>query len=303
MSVPGGIEDHPDLRDEKWIKQATKRAKREIRRERRRSRLRARSGLIVFVVALLVVGAVLFGLYRAGELKFESAAPPATTTSATPVKPFIGVDLEHPFRTTLVESWAEGGAGLQPTDPNPEFATAYDQVRQFIITAYTDKRVLEAHDPEPIAALLAPSQRDWVHATVGKGSLGIRIAQGQRLLPVAPRSKGTMTATRTAPGEITVKADFTFSYAFHTDAPQSLTYQREIIASSRHEMTMVLLDGQGMRVKAISGFTFGMACKASQEGYLAPSFSEPRLNTGGSDHSDAVDPAKPMPTEGNCPDK
>lgn len=292
MSIPGGIEDHPDLRDEKWIKQASKRAKREIRKSRRRARRKKHSGKIVSAISLGVIGAVLFGMHQTGELqKFlpDQVSPPS-----------IGVHLDQPFRGTVAEGWADGEAGIRAPDANPEFAAAYDQVRKFLVTAELDKAMLVNHDPEPLAALVMAGERDWVRESVAEGSLGTRIQKGQQLLPDTPKVDGAMTAATTKPGEVTVKAKYAIAYAFHTDAPQSLTDQTDIISIVRTEYTFTVT-ADGLSVQDVAGYQFWIACKASKAGFLAPSFTEPHLYDG-TDSDAEVNPNAPMPTKGTCKD-
>lgn len=291
MNVTGGIGDHPDLRDSKWIKQANRRAKREIRRSRRRARLRAHSGKLVSAVSLVVIAGVLFGLYRAGEIKFgvPESAPVALT----------GVQLDQPFVGTPAQDWADGEAGIRPPDANPEFAPVYDQVKKAIVAARLDSKVLTDHDPRALLALVHQEEHAWVRDTLP--SLTTRLEQGRRLLSVAPKVDGRMRAEKNAEGAIVVHTTYRFAYAFQPDNAQALQRQYEMVAMVRADASYTATNNGSLWISEVQGFSYSMSCKASKAGYLAPMFADSYIGHDGDfDEEKWYGADAPMPTEDGC---
>lgn len=81
----GDIENHPDLRDDKWLRDVERRARREVRRSNRAGS--GRRALVVFAVLAVLGG--LAGAWRSGW--FDRDAPAAPT--ATPPTAVEGHDV------------------------------------------------------------------------------------------------------------------------------------------------------------------------------------------------------------------
>ncbi|GHH62833.1 hypothetical protein GCM10017774_91250 [Lentzea cavernae] len=293
------IEDHPDLKDAAWIRAANRRAKKEIRKQRRQARLRAHSGKMVSAIALVVIGAVLFGLYRAG--KFDEVSLPDVTlpTAATPYK---NVNVEAPFTGTPAEQWADGEKGIVAPDQNPEYAAGYEAARKALIAGHLDPKLIVEHDLEPFLATLSPETRDMLRANPGAVTM-TRLQKGTTLLPNGIKVDGRMWPGRDEHGRPVVHTSYRFAYAFDPGDKRTLLDQYEIVALQRADVDYQLDDGSVWIVKS-EGFTYSMACKAAKEGFLAPMFVEKRSYDTSTSPSDQrkpeewFDPNAALPTSG-----
>ncbi|WP_433269683.1 hypothetical protein ACQPZF_07650 [Actinosynnema sp. CS-041913] len=280
------IENHPDLRDGKWIAEADRRARKEIRRQRRKARRKASTGKVVTAVAVVAIAALLYGLYREGEFAgIEEAVN-------TPAQEAFEVDFERPFLNTPAAGWADGEAGVVAPEAQAvggfsaeQVADAYGRVKQAVVASRLDRRVIQDHDVEPYIGLFAYDLQDHLRQQFDgrhdpEASMVVtRIAKGQRLLPVAPKVNGTMRAEAGQDGELFVHTDYVFAYAFATD--KTPFGPMDIIALRRVEMSYVLrtgdafsADSRGLWTDQTAGFDYAIACTASKQGFLAPGISE-----------------------------
>ncbi|SDL90567.1 hypothetical protein SAMN04488074_114157 [Lentzea albidocapillata subsp. violacea] len=283
------IEDHPDLQDSAWIRGANRRAKREVRRQRRQARARRHSGKIIAVLALVTVGAVVFGLNRAGT--FDNVSLPDAPDLNLP---YSGVNVEQPFAGTHAEQWSEGERGivLPSTDP------AFEQVRQALIAARLDPATISELKPDRYLALLAPGAREQVSAHPRNWTTQLK--PGTKLFPNGIRVSGTMTLGE-KDGRQTVTADYVFAYAFEPPDPKKLFHQMEMIAAVREKITYAVTP-EGLWPTEAQGHRYSIACKASGEGFLGPQFIEP-LAQGGSpvqDEKKHFTVGGEVPTEDTC---
>ncbi|CAL9608413.1 hypothetical protein SUDANB95_05540 [Actinosynnema sp. ALI-1.44] len=76
----GDVENHPDLRDDKWLRDVERRARTEVRRSERPGS--GRRALVVFAVVAVLGG--LAGAWRSGWFDRDT---PAAATSARPRPP------------------------------------------------------------------------------------------------------------------------------------------------------------------------------------------------------------------------
>lgn len=253
------LDDHPDLRDEAWIRAANRRAQKEIRKQRRQARWRRHSGKVVSAIALVVIGAVLFGFYQAG--KFGGMSLPDVTL------PQVGVNVETPFAGTPAEQWPSGKAGIVVPDANP----AYEKVKQAIIASRMDPALISEHKPDRFLAMLAPEMSDHVAKELRAWTTHLK--PGTKLLPNGIRVSGKMTLGE-KDGYAVVTTDYVFAYAFEPPDPKKLFDQMEIVAVTRKQMTFTVTP-EGLWLDDADGFMYSIACKAADEGFLAPQFSEP----------------------------
>jgi hypothetical protein len=316
------LNDHPDLANLQLSKREQRKAQAEARRRQRQafglppepSFVRRHRTVIVAVVALavvVVVGAVLLDGSRPGVT--ESA--PSTTNTVRDRSP--GVDLSQPFAGTPAAGWADGEAGIVAPAAAPvgsytaeQVAAAYERVRQVLITARLDRAVLEGHDFERYLSLLAPNARtDMSQPSEDNYLSATRIADGFRLLPVAPKATGSMSAEEDPDGALLIRTDYAFAYAFEPEDPDEITGPMDIVAVDRFEAEYIIYDerweelDQGLWLGAVQSNSYSMACEASKRGELAPSYSE-RVPDNGEDIPDEAemfDPKAPMPTTSNCP--
>ncbi|MEV6244034.1 hypothetical protein [Lentzea sp. NPDC051838] len=294
--MPYDLEDHPDLKDAAWIRKANKLAKRDIRRQRRQARLRRHGGKVVSLIALVVIGAVLFGLHKAG--KFGEVSLPEMKLPAA----YHGVDTENPFARTPAEQWAEGEKGIVAPDQNPEYTALYEAARKAVMAGHLDRAVVVERNREPLLSMLAPDNRahfEPIKDTV----LWTSIKEGTTLLPVPVRVDGRMWADRDADGRPLVHTSYRFAYAFDPgDRKDSLVEQTELLAMVRSDADFVLTE-EGLWVVKIDGYTYLMACKAAEEGYLAPAFTEkpkPAGKTSDRSTEEWFASNAPMPTDDGC---
>jgi hypothetical protein len=280
------LEDHPDLKDAAWIRAANRRAKRDIRRQRREARLHRHGRTIVSAVALIVIGAVLFGLYQAG--KFGEVSLPEVKLPQT------GANVEIPFASTPAEQWPDGENGIVVPDANP----AYEQARQALIASRMDPAMLTEHRADRFLAMLAPEVRE--HVAKELPGWTTRLKQGTKLLPNGIRVFGKMTLGE-KDGYPTVTTDYVFAYAFEPPDPRKLLSQMEMVAAIREKVTYTVTP-EGLWPSDADGFQYSIACQAAKDGFLAPQFTEPTKPGDGlpGDDRKYFSADGQMPTENTC---
>ncbi|MFT7837515.1 hypothetical protein Q5530_15335 [Saccharothrix sp. BKS2] len=289
------IEDHPDLRDGGWARDAVRRAERGARLRRVRSwrpRPRVLGGLAIVVAAVLLAWAVF------------------ATRSDEPA----AFDPDEPFAGTTATAWADGAEGVVPPVAEPvggfgaeQVADAYARVRQAVVTARLDRRVVAEHDLEPLFALFAPDLRDSLRTLFdgrndGEAALvATRADRGARLSGAEPKVRGEMVAEAGPAGELVVRTDYTIAYAFDTDRPEAVRGPLDAVAVARFRVRYAVRSGspgvEGLWADDSAGTLHSIACSAAKRGYLAPALAEPDLPPG-LDFDVAVPSS---PTDG-CPD-
>lgn len=268
------------------------------------------SVIAISVVALCVAALVIFARFWSNT----AFVPPAADND---------VDLQHPFVATPAAGWADGAAGIvepKAATVGPygeeQVAEAYRQVRQVLIAARLDRAVLEEHDFERFLHLFAPDAQAFMRPEfadpVDSTGYATRIPKEFRLLPVEPKVKGEMRALLGEDGELVVRTNYVFAYAFHTDDPARLIDVMDIVAVDRVDADYLIYDeqweesSQGIWPGEVDGFGYSVACKAYENGYLAPYYSERQVaigpDTETDDPDEYFDPAHPMVTEGGCAD-
>ncbi|TQM80593.1 hypothetical protein FHX81_2931 [Saccharothrix saharensis] len=277
------IEDHPDLRDAGWAREAVRRAEREARVRRlrslpRRPRRRFWIGLAIAVAAVLLAWAV---------VESESGAPAGQRR----------FDPDEPFAGTSAAAWADGADGVvvpEAAEVGPysaeQVAGAYQRVREAVVTARLDPRVVRDHDLEPLFGLFAPDLRESVRVLFdgrndGEAALvATRVDKGARLAEVAPKVRGEMVAEVGPEGELAVRTDYTFAYAFAPDRPGAVRGPLDVVASARFQVRYSLRTGSpgvdGLWADASLGSLHSIACSSAKRGYLAPAFTEPSTPPG-----------------------
>lgn len=229
---------------------------------------------MVSAVALVVIGAVLFGLYQRGEV--------------TRVNP------EIPFAYTPAEQWPEGEQGIVAPDGNP----AYEQVRQAIIASRLDPATLTDHKPDRFLAMLAPAVREHVAKELHGWTTLLK--PGTALLPNGIRVSGKM-ALGEKDGYPAVTTDHVFAYAFEPPDPDQLTSQLEMVAVLRQKVTYTITP-EGLWLSDADGFRYSIACEAAAQGFLAPRFTEPAKPGAGlpGDERKYFSTDGQLPTENTC---
>ncbi|MFE2752833.1 hypothetical protein ACFXGA_12640 [Actinosynnema sp. NPDC059335] len=297
------IEDHPDLQDRKWARDVVRRAEREARAARLRS-LPRRPRRRFWVGAAIAVAAVLLGW-----------AVLATGTDGAVSRGLgVPVDPDRPFAGTAAASWADGAEGVVAPEAGPvgpysaeQVAAAYERVREAVVAARLDRRVVRDHDLEPFFGLFAPDLRDSLRVLFdgrndGEAALAVtRVDKGVRLAEAEPKVRGGMVAEVGPEGELAVRTDYTFAYAFTPDRPEAVRGPLDVVALSRFQVRYSLRTGgpgvEGLWADSSVGSLHSIGCSAAKRGFLAPAFTEPALPTG----LDFDLGAPSSPTDG-CPD-
>ncbi|MFD1145756.1 hypothetical protein [Saccharothrix hoggarensis] len=283
------IEDHPDLRDAGWARDAVRRAEREARVRRLRTlprlpRRRFWGGLAIVVAAVALAWAVF------------ASQPGSEPGSGSPAER-RPVDLSEPFAGTAAAAWAEGEAGLVAPEPATvggftaeQVADAYARVRQAVVAARLDPRVVRDHDLEPFFGLFAPDLAESLRVLFdgrndGEAALVVtRVDRGARLADVPPRARGEMVAEVGPQGELVVRTDYTFAYAFAPERPEDVRGPLDVVALSRFQVRYAVRDGDpgvaGLWADSSLGTFHSIGCSAAKRGFLAPAFSEPGLPPG-----------------------
>ncbi|MBP2319786.1 hypothetical protein JOF56_000171 [Kibdelosporangium banguiense] len=271
-------------------------------------------------VATLGVGvAVVAGVVTFNEVR-GTAEP--RTVDVTAAAPTVQVDLTRPFTGTPAADWPDGETGIvapQATAIGPfsaqQVGDALTKVRQAVITSRLDRDVLEKHDIERYVSLLAKDSQKSVRPLFSKDPseahvYATRLADGFTLLPAAPKVHGKMWVEQgTRPGELVVRTNYVFAYAFNYDSPDKLADAMDIIVVDRWDVDYSVLTGkytpssQGLWPSRLQGFTYSMGCEALRAGFLAPAYSERRANAASSTPSNRgayFDPSSELPASSTC---
>ncbi|MFI9006552.1 hypothetical protein ACIGNX_04860 [Actinosynnema sp. NPDC053489] len=276
------IEDHPDLRDGRWARDAVRRAEREARLRRLRSLPRRPRRF--WVGLAIVVAAVLLGW---AVVESGSGGPSGRAA----------VDPDEPFAGTSAAGWADGAAGVVEPEAvavggySPEqVADAYRRVREAVVAARVDRRVVRDHDLEPFFGLFAPDLRESLRVLFdgrndGEAALvATRVDRTARLSEAEPKVRGEMVAEVGPEGELAVRTDYAFAYAFTPDRPEAVRGPLDVVASSRFRVRYSVRSGgpgvTGLWADASAGSFHSIACSSAKRGFLAPAFSEPSLPPG-----------------------
>lgn len=227
---------------------------------------------VVSAVALVIIGAVLSGLYLRAQV------PP--------------VNVQIPFAGTPAEQWLDGDMGIVTPNADP----SYEQVRRALIASRTDPTMISEHNPEEFLALLAPD----VRAEVARDLPGwtTRLKSGTKLLGIKVSGKMTLGEKNGYPAVLT---DYVFAYAFEPPDPDQLRNQMEMVAASRQQVTFTVTP-QGLWPSDATGFQYSIACRAAKDGFLAPQFTEPAEPGDGVTKDDRkyFSTDGRMPTENTC---
>ncbi len=279
------IEDHPDLQDAGWAREAVKRAEREARVRRlrslpRRPRRRFWVGSAIAVAAVLLAWAVI-----------ASESSPSAVPGVRPV------DLGEPFAGTSAAAWADGAEGVVAPEAAAvgpysaeQVAAAYERVREAVVAARLDRRVVVGHDLEPFFGLFAPDLRESLRVLFDgrndvEAALAVtRVDGGARLAEVEPKVRGEMAAEVGREGELAVRTDYTFAYAFAPDRPEEVRGPLDVVAVARFQVRYSVRAGgpgvEGLWADSSAGSLQSIGCSSAKRGYLAPAFTEPSLPPG-----------------------
>jgi hypothetical protein len=245
-----------------------------------------------------------------------TATSPSTTAS-TPA-----VDLTRPFATTPAANWGDGPDGIAlpaaaPVGGHPaaEVANGYALVKQALIAAHLDQKMLISHDPSTYLALLAPATRATERTAItasadpDEGGEVSLFAAGFHLLPVPIKVSGTMTASTDNRGLLVVHANYVYAYPFAPTDRTTVTEAWQIVAVQHVAEDFTVVSGhtyrpsdRGLWVTSSQSYDESIACTASKHGYLAPAYSEPQDGVHGDNDPNAYfDPKHDLNINTTCP--
>jgi hypothetical protein len=309
--------------DAEWESRVERAASADIRQLLRGARRRRRERWVVSSIVLVAVALVLVLLFRTSLFDSAAGTPAPTGAGArAEERANLALDLTHPFAGTPADSWSDGAAGIV-TPPAIQIGafsaehvgTALGQVRDLLIASRLDHRLIVDHDPTRFLDALAPDARQQLAPLFGSGheaeaqALVSLVATDARLLPVPPKVNGTMTVRAGGEGELVVHTNYVFVYPFHTDRPDRVTDQMDILVVVRADVDYVLRSGdrwapdsRGWWYGETAGYAYSIACDAYGKGFLAPAATEiTPAEPSGRDRNAYFDPESPLPTVTGCP--
>lgn len=277
-----------------------------------RRRRQARLAIALAVLAVTGISVYYWGKPTSGYYSSSAGGEALNTTTPTAVPDVAPIDLSRPFDQTPAQSWAEGIAGVTfpPASKVGAFTAgqvgaALDLLKRAITVAQLDPATLEGHRPDEYLALLAP----YAQANV-RGHEAVYLtylADGYHLLPVPPRTSGTVTVRAGRAGELVMHADYVVAYAFdpggqRVSSPGDLdAFVRIGVDYAYRTGSGWQVDSRGLGVDDIRPYLTGIACHAAKNGFLAPAVSEPEFDGRSlAPEPGRFDPTQPMPTEENC---
>ncbi|WP_181043417.1 hypothetical protein [Actinokineospora auranticolor] len=265
----------------------------------RRARRRRLERWLVVAAALVAAVAVVMLLVGVGVFdrspKGDGGGGGGDAEFALPT-----VDANRPYAGTPAAGWADGADGVKapPAMPVGEFtkdevAQATALVRDVLIASRLDPAMLADHNPQRYLSLLAPDSRRQLQPLFGTAQqpqtqgLVSMIDKGSALLPVAPKVNGSMQVSAGGPGQLVVRTNYVFVYAFADDRQPKHTSAMDILVVVRADVEYKLLRGphwtpgsQGLWYGEVGGYGYSISCDAYKRGFLAPAYKDP-VATGG----------------------
>lgn len=310
--------------DPEWDSRLERAASADVRRVLRTARRLRRERWLVSSVVLVAMALTMMLLVRVGL--FGTAAPSSAAPAPGPGAPgepaaFV-LDPDHPFAGTPAADWADGVAGIVLPEAKAvggysavRVGTALHEVRDLIVASRLDRRLVVDHDPERFLAALAPDARKQLEPLFGTGreaevqSLVSMVAADARLLPVEPKVNGRMSVHAGGEGELVVRTNYVFVYAFGTDRPERIVDRMDILVVVRADVDYVLRTGdrwargsQGWWYDRTAGYAYSIACDAYRKGFLAPAVTEhAETQVPGHDRGTYFDPESALPATNGCP--
>jgi hypothetical protein len=291
-----------------------------LRSARRRRHVRLLAGAMV--LAALAAGVVLVetGAFDS-VLREDPVAKAKSDARVAPPNNGPMLDPTRPFDSTPAADWADGADGIAtpPAKPMAGFSAeqvkaATEQVRDVLVASRLDRRMLIDHDPSGFLAKLAPDARRQLGPLFTRGrepevqSLVSMIAKGSALLPVEPKVDGEMSVHRGHGGELLVRTNYVFVYAFQPEGPTRLVDAMNVLVVVRADVDYVLRAGdkwtagsQGLWYGDATGYAYSIGCDAYRRGYLAPAVTE-RAVTANPNREPAqyFDPSSALPPTSGC---
>ncbi|MFB9461660.1 hypothetical protein [Streptomyces cinereospinus] len=256
-------------------------------RGRRRRRLGTAVGVLL-VVALSAVG--IRPSLVLDRLPGDDGEPVSAAASSLPGG---GPTLDAPFRGSPATSWAEGADAIVPPAARAASGMSAEQVelalwrtKEFLVAANLDARVRGGGQPARALELLDPKQpgmlSDARRALRSPDREHDPVALFSRFDPAEVRPagdvvkvRGRMTFEAGKPGQVRVRADYTFVYPMVRAEDGAERVSRTIV---RRELTMLLSDparwaatAGKLQAERYDAAFFNVSCE-NDGGFLHPSF-------------------------------
>jgi hypothetical protein len=219
-----------------------------------------------------------------------------------------------PYETTPAATFPVGAAGFVPPEAHAvdglsaeQVAGALGRVKQAMVAAYLDPRLLVQRDPTPVLNLLAPDSADTVRGRFDAGQYGTALVQlaPDATLASTPRVSGQMSYQRVdwdGLPALDVTTNYVVVYAFAK--PSGVV----VIHAETHWMFPLggnlRPSSRGMYLGRTSGYWHGMDCTRAALGLTAPAPAVDRNanpNFRDSDPLDAYfDPTRPVDVTSGC---
>jgi hypothetical protein len=338
--------NHPDLASPEWARRAERIERKEAARYRRAVQAKAASARAArkpsakakrperpvllnptsrtsqFLVIVVVLGTALLAWHpwsHGGSPSplAQQLVEPTVTGTARRSAP---VNLAQPFANTPAAGWSDGAAGIVVPPavavgsvPAATVGLAMARVKQVLVAAHLDDRMLVQHDTSAYLALFATTARAQASAQLtpahpdGNGELTL-LANGFHLLPAPVKVNGTMSTSLDPTGELVVHTNYVFAYPFAPSDPDSITEYWQFIPVLHVAEDFILVSDrrqpaadQGLWLTHSQSYGFGVGCTRFDQGYLAPAFSEPRLDgPTGANPDSYFDPRHPLNVPNTC---
>ncbi|MEV8530345.1 hypothetical protein [Streptomyces sp. NPDC051211] len=244
----------------------------------------------------------------AKPLAAETGRPTAPPEAVVADQPTV----KEPFRGSPAAQWADGAAGIEVPEAKAvggmtkqQVADALRRTKELLVAANVDPRTLRGERPEAALRLLEPRQAE-VHGMLVKGLAAPGKKQDPvqmftRFDPAEVRVLGDAVKTRgrmwfeaaERPGEVVVKADYSFVYPLVRAKKGSEEVARTIV---RRQLTVAVNDPRRYEVTkgtlAVIEYPNEMANSACDvhDGFLHPTFPSDARTPGTAPSGPAEDP-------------
>ncbi|MEV5316244.1 hypothetical protein AB0K92_00985 [Streptomyces sp. NPDC052687] len=264
--------------------------------EEARGRARRRRGWGAALGVLLTVGLAVVAIRPSlvlDHLPGGDDTPQSASASASPADSADGPTLDAPFRGSPARSWAEGADAIDLPAAEAvgdmsekDVELALRRTKEFLVAANLDPEVRRGGHPEKALSLLDPRQPDMLpdarrslrspdreHDPV---ALFTRFDPDE-VRPVGDvvKVRGTMTYEAGKPGQVRVRADYTFVYPVTKAERGADRVSRAIV---RRELVLLLSDPARwtatpgkLQVERYDAAFFNVSCE-NEGGFLHPSF-------------------------------
>ena len=246
---------------------------------------RGRIYLAVIIVVIVLGGGWLFLRNALGGTPAPASAQAQQAGSFDPAKPYAN---------TPAARWGDGADGIVLPAPVPVGGYSAQQVgaaeaaaKQVLIAGHLDNQELVDHDPSAFLALLAPTMQTDVRRDItdsGSPDYGDALTllmPGYHLLPVPIKVNGSMTPQLAADGNLVIHLNYVFAYPFAPSDPSTIQYAWQDVAVARTQVDVETVAGprygaadHGLWLRNATGYLADQSCAASDQGFLAPAYSD-----------------------------